>query len=603
MSLIRHLEPHLINQIAAGEVVERPASVMKELVENALDAGARNLVLSWRQGGQSLIRIEDDGKGMSKEDLVLAVQRHTTSKLPTSDLSAISSFGFRGEALAAIASVARVTISSRTRGCEHGWSLVIEGGEMGDPTPTPCSEGTTIEVSDLFFATPARLKFMRSVAIEQSHIIELIERIALAHPDVGLTIHYETKKKVYTLGFAERLKESLGDDFFENSFSFAEEKEGYRLTGMLGLPTHNRSCADRQFFFVNGRPVKDKILSMCLKSAFMDVIPQGRHPVGVLFFTLPLHDVDVNVHPAKTEVRFRDMRFVRGFVTSVLKNSIFEQGHRAAVLDVTKIPHTIPPMAQEEPMTQEEWKEPVYASSRYERPQAPSFARVHSPLFSPHFVPSQKGLLPSLALKEEEGNGTFSPPAAFLGQALGQIHDAYIVACTPEGLVLVDPHAAHERIVYEKMKSNWAESLGHIQRFLLSLNFSLTLGQEQALTEKQTLMHQLGFEYEIVSHQCRLLSIPLIFRAYDPMSLVQDLALHIQTQNDPQEIVTQWRNHMMANWSCRQSLKLGQRMTLVEMNALLRQIEETPHSAQCNHGRPVYRTFSMRELERMFERH
>ena len=277
---------------------------------------------------------------------------------------------------------------------------------------------------------------------------------------------------------------------------------------------------------------------------------------------------------------------------------LFEQGHRASALDVTKLSHPTVPA------TQEAWKEPIYEPASYQRPRVPLLIDRQTPLFSSHFVPSQKGLLPSLTLKEEEGTcAVFSPPPVVLGQALGQIHDSYIIASTPEGLVIVDPHAAHERIVYEKMKSNWADSLGHSQQFLISLTFTLTLTQEQALSDKKDLMHQLGFEYEIVDHQCRLLSVPLIFRAYDPISLVQDLALHIQTQDDPQEIVLQWRNHMMANWACRQSLKLGQRMTISEMNSLLRQIEITPHSAQCNHGRPVYRTFPVRELEKMFERH
>lgn len=588
MPVIRHLDPQLINQIAAGEVVERPASVVKELVENAIDAGATHISVCFRQGGQSLIRIEDNGCGMSDEDLILAVQRHTTSKL-SEGLGAISTFGFRGEALAAIASISRMTLSSRTQGQSHGWAISLEGGELIEKKPTSLDIGTVVEVKDLFFATPARLKFMRTPPVEQAHILDVLDKIALAYPHINLTVSYETKKKSYHSGMEARLQDVLGADFISHSFYIQEEKNGYCLEGYLGLPTYHRASGNAQFFFVNHRPVKDKTLASCLRQAFADVTPRDRYPMGVLFLTLPLEEIDVNVHPAKTEVRFLDMRFLHGFVLSALKQGIFLHGGHIQYTPFPKVG-----------VQGEETSSPT--------PAITTSLSIPTPLPSRHSLGFQikEPLLNFQRAVMKEDSYSAEPRPVHkeldLGQAIGQIKQSYIVACNSQGLVLVDPHAAHERIVYEKMKEEWGASIGTIHPFLISLRISLTLKEKDQLSHHQKALEQLGFHYKIKEDECHLQAIPEIFKAYDPGELLKDLVSLVQDGMDPGLIIERWRNHMMANWACRQSIKLGQTLSLSEMNALLREIEKTPRSAQCNHGRHVYKEFSLNELSRLFDR-
>lgn len=602
MSLIRRLNSQMINQIAAGEVVERPASVLKELVENALDAKASHIKISLRKGGQSLLRVEDNGCGMSDEDLMLAVQRHTTSKL-AHGLDNITTFGFRGEALAAIAAISRFTISSRTEGQSHGWCLFLEGGELTEKRPSPQEIGTSVEVRDLFFCTPARLKFMRSPQVEQSHLVDIVEKFALAYPQVSFTLYYETRKKNYPPGIESRLQEVLGKDFLAHSFQVTHAREGYELTGYLSLPTYHQATTGSQFFFINGRPVKDKILSACIRAAFFDVIPKDRHPLCVLFITVPLDEVDVNVHPAKTEVRFKDPQKLRNFVAGTLKQELWGYGRHSM-----HTPFNSSPIQQDSQQAERRQETVPQSLLSRELPRNSSFLAAVPSVESKPFLargPLLREKFPSpMPLREDHSSLSFAPSieAPDLGQAIGQLKKSYIVACNHKGLILVDPHAAHERIVYEKMKSCWGQSLGISYAFLIPVPLLLTEREKESLEIQHQVLQALGFLCHKEKDQWSIKAIPEIFKAYDPELLLKDLLALSQQGMSVEELTENWRNHIMANWSCRQSIKLGQTLSLQEMNALLRTIEQTPRSASCNHGRCVYRQISMEELARMFDR-
>ncbi len=608
MSLIRHLSSQMINQIAAGEVVERPASVLKELVENSLDAKATQIKISLRKGGQSLLRVEDNGCGMSDEDLMLAVQRHTTSKL-VQGLESITTFGFRGEALAAMASISRMTLSSRTEGQSHGWTLSFEGGQLIDKRPSSQSVGTCVEVRDLFFCTPARLKFMRSPQVEQSHLVDIVEKFALVRPEVQLTVYYETRKKNYPTGIEARLEEIIGKEFLSHSFHIQHVRDGYELNGYVSLPTYHQATAANQFFFINGRPVKDKIVSACIRAAFFDVIPKDRHPLCVLFMTLPLEEVDVNVHPAKTEVRFKDPQKLRNFVAGTLKQELWTYGQHTTYTPFERdqsSSDTVPPLSE---MTGQFRKESTpHCDSLHLSDKdsivlpIPAVAKTQSflargPLFREKF-------LSQVPLREDHSSLYISVPAEApeLGQAIGQLKKSYILSSNHKGLILVDPHAAHERIVYEKMKAHWGPSLGHSYGFLMAVPLSLTEREEESLAKQQENLGKIGFVCQKEEGKWGVKAIPDIFKAYDPELLMKDLIALSQQDMSIEELAENWRNHIMANWSCRQSLKLGQSLSLQEMNALLRTIEQTPRSASCNHGRCVYRQITMEELARMFDR-
>lgn len=597
MSFIRLLDPQLINQIAAGEVVERPASVIKELIENALDANATVVTVSVRQGGQSFIKVDDNGCGMSKDDLLLSVQRHTTSKLHSGDLSAINTFGFRGEALAAISSVSRLSITSCVPGQDHGWTLTLEGGKETNLVPAAAIQGTSVEIRDLFFSTPARLKFMKSQSTELEQISDIIEKMSFANPSTTFVFHKDSKKKIYHPGLEARLENSFGADFLINSFPIQEEHENYSLKGYLGLPTYNRASADRQFFFVNNRPVKDKIIAYCLKHAFSDLVPPNRYPVGILFFNIPLDDIDVNVHPAKTEIRFRDVRLLREFTLTSLKKSIFSHSQQTARVNMYG-----------RKSSEQGWdaeKSSVTSIGQSFETNDSNYSKAGK--MQPSFFIGN-GLTKYKTAHENTFDLSFKEdidwvPSLDLGRALGQINNSYIIACNSQGLVLVDPHAAHERIVYEKMKTYWDTSLGAIQPFLLSCIFQITRQEFKTLNDYGLVLNELGFKHEIIDEkQCRLYAIPDIFKAYDPQLLLSDFCSIVQEGEDMVDFIQRWRNHMMANWACRESIKLGQSLSLIEMNALLREIEKTPNSGQCNHGRPVYRQFSMNSIASLFER-
>jgi DNA mismatch repair protein MutL len=663
--VIRALEPHLINQIAAGEVVERPAAALKELMENALDAGASRLTLQWRQGGQSLLSVQDNGCGMAPQDLLLALQRHTTSKLPDGDLWAISSFGFRGEALAAIASTARITITSRPSHLSDGWRVQIESGTIIDQRPIAAPPGTTVEVRDLFYSTPARLKFLRSPNVEQSALIEGVDRMAVMFHNVEISVCADGRPRNYPLGEQARLASVLGKRFVENSGPVIHQDDGlgYSLTGHISVPTHHRSASDMQFLFVNGRSVKDRLLSHCLKVAFQDVIPHGRHSVCVLYLTLPTLDVDVNVHPCKTEVRFRDPAFVRGFVLMGLRRALMGSSLRAASLDGLDRPiaggwnQSTGSPAQNQPQGP-----CAFEKNQPESFNTPSVLPLITHPFEPmdsgqkrHFADRPVGRFSSSCAPAPSQNvGHFAPknhqetpiqdqtfqqmaasptidlfsaqaksqtpaeqmqaeqtPAATnvdLGNALAQIHNAYILAENAQGLVLIDPHAAHERITYEALKSQWKTSVGAVEQLLVTSALDLTPADSDLLHHHQAALKTLGLTCLYTNQTWQVTSRPMVFSAHDPACLVQDALALLRQMPEPdthdlQTLVLRWRDQIMANWACRQSLRLGTALSMPEMQALLRTLERTPNSAQCNHGRPVYRQLSKAQLGNLFERH
>jgi DNA mismatch repair protein MutL len=661
---IQALSPQLINQIAAGEVVERPASVIKELVENALDAAASTIQITLRQGGHTLIQIEDDGCGMTLAELKMCFQRHTTSKLDHGDLFNINTFGFRGEALAAICSIARVSIVSAVHDAEHAWKLEIEAGELISIQPAPFKPGTTIEVKDLFFATPARLKFLRSAPVEQSHIVHLVEKMALCHPDKSFSLTTDTKKRSFPAvsNHLTRIQSVMGQDFVQNSIVLEAFHEGYELRGYISLPTLNRANASQQFFFVNQRFVKDKVFSMCLRQAFIDLIPKERHPCAVLFLQMPVNDLDVNVHPAKTEVRFRDLIFIRHFLLGYLKKSLFDYGHHAVIKPL----HSLDRFNKEKRLENDSsWPDSLNSaeesqqtdrlgSSAYsigekktqsnhlqkilkvtsqqllpegEEKQirfsatATTTAEKDFPEFSeektrhqtlldfPHFSEKKQSYSESKEPQklDQENLALFSErkTALDLGRPLGQVHQKYIISEGPKGLFIIDPHAAHERILYEKMKQEWGHPAAQKLFFAEKIPFE---NQSLALFKQhQNQLSSMGIHIEIHEECVEVLSAPALLNQENLSLILKDFLCVLQenAENTAQAADDYWlllRNRILGNLACRKSVFLGQRLSIDEMSFLLRQIEQTPHSAQCNHGRPVYREISLKELGSLFER-
>jgi DNA mismatch repair protein MutL len=604
---IRLLDDNIVHQIAAGEVVERPASVLKELIENAMDAGATKIHAHWRHGGCSMVRVDDNGCGMSKDDIMMAVQQHATSKLPDDKLDAIATFGFRGEALSSIVSVSRVKVTSCMHGAEHGWTACFEGGEMVSVDPCVAPVGTSVEVRDLFYTTPVRLKFMRSTPSEHKRMIDIFEKFFISQKTIDFFAQWDdTKTKARTGSLDQRIAHIFGPSFLKDSFLIDTEQLGYRIRGRMGLPACHRATSNRQIFFVNGRWIKDRGMIACLRRAFGDTIPVGRQPMGVLFLDMPLADVDVNVHPVKTEVRFLETRFVYGLIEGAVKKAIFENSLKSKSLNLSI---DISPDDPAEDLVLSTESRPSDLIGQPVQRTSIAANSVHQD----HMDNDDRYMA-------AEGQDLFShsvePASLFksstiqtmkssicLGRAIGQVQDAYIVSCNKEGLVLVDPHAAHERILYEKMKTEWMDSLGHVQPLLISQAFKVTPKTYDYLMRMQAIMNDLGFDYDLkAQHMCHILSIPAIFACYSVQDLLEDLCDHVEENDDPKQVIVQWRDHMMANWSCRKSLRLGQSMSLQEMNALLRDIEKTPHGAQCNHGRSVYRMITMTELARFFDR-
>lgn len=601
---IRLLPENLVNQIAAGEVIERPAAVVKELVENALDAGATDIAVTLREGGQSLILVVDNGSGMPPEDLPRAVLRHATSKLPDDDLLAIRSLGFRGEALPSIGAVARLTISSRPAGANEGARLQVAGGAVGAVQPVPLAQGTRVEVADLFYATPARLKFLKTPRAEGDYAREVVERLALSSPAVAFSLTEEGRRPL-RLGvplaapeeiLRQRLAEIIGDDFLMSAVPVALTQEGISLSGMIGLPTYNRPTAQQQYLFVNGRPVKDKLLLAAVRGGYGDLLPRGRHPALALFITLPETDVDVNVHPAKAEVRFRDTARMRGLVVSALRNTLLAQGQRAA------------PSLATPALSAWQAETPVYAMAAWGgmREHVPGAMAPPRPAYAVNANLSAYGLTAPPAARVADATDILAGSETYrLGAARAQLHGTYIIAQTTDSLVIIDQHAAHERIVYEQMKAALGvDGTGQVKRQILLLPEIVELGEAGAerLLSQQSALALFGLVVEPFGAGTVLVrEVPALLGQADVPGLVRDLAEEIAA-DDTAHSLRERLEHICATMACHGSVRAGRALNGDEMNALLRQMEATPNSGQCNHGRPTYITLKRADLEKLFER-
>lgn len=603
---IRRLPETLVNQIAAGEVVERPASALKELVENALDAGASNIDIQLREGGRTLISVTDDGRGMSADELALAVERHATSKLPDDDLVHIKSLGFRGEALPSIGAVARLSLTSRTVDGDSAWTLSVEGGNVGEVEPAAHPQGTRIEVRDLFYATPARLKFLKTPRTELSHATEMINRLAMAHPGVAFTLSDGTRT-VIRLAPAQgdlftqrldRLGAIMGRDFSDNALLVEAEREGIRLTGHIGLPTLNRGNAQQQYMFVNGRPVRDKLFYGAVRGAYRDFLAHDRYPYVALYLELPPDQVDVNVHPAKTEVRFRDAGLVRGLIVSALKHALADAGHRASttVSDAALGAAQVHNFGEQRPQFQ---SRPFPHGGGY--PSAgvsDRAAAFQAPLSNFDHAPSVR--------TEAESWGEVVPaeePQDYpLGVARAQLHETYIVSQTADGIVIVDQHAAHERLVYERMKQALDE--GGIKRQGLLLPEVVELDEPSAarLSKRVDELAELGLVVEPFGEGAVVVrETPAMLGQTDVQTLIKDLADDLAEWGEMLSL-NEKLSDVAATMACHGSVRSGRRLNADEMNALLREMEATPHSGQCNHGRPTYVELKLHDIEKLFGR-
>ncbi|MDJ0972758.1 MAG: DNA mismatch repair endonuclease MutL [Kiloniellales bacterium] len=597
---LRLLPETLVNRIAAGEVVERPASAVKELVENALDAGAGQIEVVLRDGGRSLIAVTDDGCGMTPEELALAVERHATSKLPDDDLVRIASLGFRGEALPSIGAVSRMAVTSRPAGAAEAWRLTVEGGRKAAPEPAAQGPGTRVEVRDLFFATPARLKFLKTSRTEYGHAEDVVARLAMAFPQVGFALS-DGNRTTLRLTAATgdlfdarlaRLGAILGKDFAENALAIEAEREGLKLSGHIGLPTLNRANARHQYLFVNGRPVRDKLLHGAVRGAYRDFLAHDRHPLLALFLELPPEAVDVNVHPMKAEVRFRDPGLVRGLIVGACRHALSEAGHRASTT-----------VAQAALGALRSAEAPAGAAYAYRPPStvlprglAEAGAAYHAPLPDLAQPPGARGA-------EAPADPTSEPEQDYpLGAARAQLHATYIVAQTEDGIVIVDQHAAHERLVYERMKRELAEK--GVARQILLIPEVVELGEDPAarLLARAAELAEIGLVLEAFGPGAVVVrEVPALLGQPDVQRLVADLADEL-AELDQAFTVKEKLEEVCGTLACHGSVRAGRRLNAEEMNALLRQMEATPHSGQCNHGRPTYVELKLADIERLFGR-
>ncbi|PRX33918.1 DNA mismatch repair protein MutL [Meinhardsimonia xiamenensis] len=596
---IRQLDEAAINRIAAGEVVERPASAVKELVENALDAGARRIEVDYANGGKTLIAVRDDGHGIAADALPLALARHATSKIDGSDLTNIASFGFRGEALPSLGAVGRLRIASRPAGAE-GAEITVEGGRMGPVRPVATPFGTVVELRDIFFATPARLKFLKSDRAEAQAIADVVRRLAMAAPDTAFTLTDRTGGAPRVVFRAEaetgdlfdalgaRLARLLGAEFRDNALPIEAEREGIRLTGFAGLPTFSRGAANAQYLFVNGRPVRDKLLHGALRAAYADVLARDRHPVAALFIELAPARVDVNVHPAKAEVRFREPGLVRGLIVSALRHALAEAGHRAATTVSAATLGAFRPEPVGPRVYQMDRPSPAARAAGYAaQAPAPGFAEAAPPAARPAEAPA------------EPGEEALSRP---LGAARAQLHRTYIVAQTADGMVIVDQHAAHERLVYERLKAQMAETGAASQALLIPEIVELSEADAERLLAEAETLARLGLVIEpFGGGAVAVRETPAILGPVDAAALVRDI-LDALDETGEALAVSARIEAILSRMACHGSVRAGREMRVDEMNALLRQMEETPLSGQCNHGRPTYVELKLADIEKLFGR-
>ena len=613
---IRILPNTLINQIAAGEVVERPASVLKELVENAIDAGASKIEVLLKEGGKTLLTVVDDGKGMSQDELSLAVERHATSKLPDDNLFNIHYLGFRGEALPSIASVARLSIVSRAQNSENAWKIEVCGGQKSEICPAALAKGTRIEVRDLFYATPARLKFLKTAAAETGQCVDILNRIALANPHISFYLSDEKSRKVALNAqqgelFDARLKrlaDVMGREFGENSFLINAQRESLKISGYTSLPTLNKANSLSQYLFVNNRPVRDKLLLGAIKGAYQDVLAGGRYPMCALFFDIDPAYVDVNVHPAKAEVRFYDNALVRGLLVSAIRNGLNQASQRSAnVLNVeTLLQDKIPDFGEFPPS--ETYNLAETSSFRSQTNFYPQFSS--RPPSSAVYAKNQ-ATLPELERKlsvrvEEGENLAATMPQdesnGPLGMAKAQFHDTYIISQTEDSIIIIDQHAAHERIVMEKMKSALVNGQVSSQMLLLPEVIDLKPADKVRLLDAAEDLAKLGLVIEEFGTTAIIVrETPALLGECDVHALIADLAEEMAEWGKGFEL-TEKLHLICATMACHGSVRAGRKLNIAEMNHLLREMERTPHSGQCNHGRPTYIELRVRDVERLFHR-
>ncbi len=585
--MLRVLPQNLINQIAAGEVVERPASAIKELIENAIDAKANRIDIKIEQGGKSYFCVSDNGKGMSPQELSLAVERHATSKLPDDDLVNINFLGFRGEALPSIASVSKMTISSRTPQSESGWKIQINGGIKNNPEPSSCNYGTKIEVQDLFYNTPARLKFLKSDQSEQMAIRDIVDRLAMCYPDISFSLENENKKLLNypaTQNLFDRVAMVIGHQFKENAVPVQTEHDGLRLAGFVGLPTYTRATSTEQYLYVNGRYVKDKVLLGAIRGAYQGLMGHGSdgHPVLALFLSVPNHLLDVNVSPAKTEVRFQDAGKIRGLMVASIRNALAEHAQQTA--------STIH----------------IGALGSYQEHSTPytPLAKTHIPKSIPSPQPMFQ-MSDSFSVKtqnqpkEEKTTEIVDFPP--MGLAKAQLHKTYIISQTTDSILIVDQHAAHERLTYEKMMKNLGEK---VQTQLLLVPEIVDLNPEEVslLMDRSDELNKMGWVLDAFGpDSIAVREIPALMDKADLKQTIQDLADTLKSFDDTVLLQDKMKD-ICAKMACHGSVRAGRILTIDEMNALLRQMEQCGTSGQCIHGRPTYITLRLRDIEKLFGR-
>ena len=632
-SLIRRLPDVIINQIAAGEVVERPASAIKELVENALDAGASRIDIRLVNGGLDGLVVDDDGIGMTPEELSLAVERHATSKLPDDDITSIHHFGFRGEALPSIGSVSRLTLASRRQGSDEAWEITVDQGQVGAVKPSSRQKGTRVEVTQLFQSTPARLKFMKTPRTEAMQCTDMIKRLAMAHPDVALKLSDQDKtfldlpqRVIDGLDLAAdpeaasrlRMRDILGGTFADEARHINAQRGNVTLSGFIGLPTFNKPTTAAMHLFVNGRPVRDRQWLGAVRAAYGDTLPRGRHPVVVLFLSLPPEDLDVNVHPAKTEVRFRDAGFIRGLVIGALQSELMAASQTATSAGGEAMLDQLRQSAQHRP----QFSGGQYSGRSYSgygidaqtpltgveanetvTPIAPGFDGMDLP---PSARPHGSGVVseqPQGDTSQDQYPPDQYPPDQYpMGAARAQFHSTYIITETSDGITIVDQHAAHERLVMERMKKALEE--GGIKRQMLLLPEVVEPGQAEAglLLDHQDMLAQLGLVVESFGDGAILVrEVPAILGQANASTMINDIIEELQHLGSS-TILEDKINHVLATMSCHGSVRAGRRLNPAEMNALLREMEVTPRSGQCNHGRPTWIALSLKDIEKLFSR-
>jgi DNA mismatch repair protein MutL len=619
---IRRLPPETVNRIAAGEVVERPASAIKELVENALDAGSRSIEVQADGGGLTRILVADDGCGLSADELALAIERHATSKLAPDDagdydLLHIHTLGFRGEALPSIGSVARLSIASRAKGLADAHAILVEGGQVGAVTPSgfPGPHGARVEVRDLFYATPARLKFMKSERSEALAIADEIKRQAMAHEAVSFALDLDGRRTLRLPaeskgadGRLARLSSIMGREFSDNALEIDHEREGVRLTGFAGLPTFNRGNSAHQYLFVNGRPVRDRLLQGALRGAYADFLARDRHPLVALYLDLDPSLVDVNVHPAKAEVRFRDPALVRGLIVGGLRHALAGAGHRAATTVASDTLSNLRPGWSPQPS----YPPPQPSAQGFSAWQAggwapaiaaaiPGLTDVSARAEATEWTPSPAAYTPGL--QEAPAPSVVFDPVDFpLGAARAQVHETYIVAQTRDGVVIVDQHAAHERLVYEQMKVQMEGGGVSRQVLLLPEVVELDPAEAERVVARAPELEDMGLVVESFGPGAVLVrETPALLGETDVSGLIRDIADDL-SENGQALALKERLAEVCGTMACHGSVRAGRRLTAPEMNALLRQMEATPHSGQCNHGRPTYVELKLADIERLFGR-